>query len=100
MCGAAGLAGVLSYVSSEVLFWVVSLPLGVLAYHQSTGEWLDLSTADGQTKVSRPCAMTCLRHLLEGFVKGALADRSPTMLDARLLASVPVSWRSLVWRCL
>lgn len=55
VCGAAGLAGVLSYVSSEVLFWVSSLPLGVLAYHQSTGEWLDLSTADGQAKVSDPC---------------------------------------------
>lgn len=47
----AGLAGVLSYVSSEVLFWAISLPLGVLAWHAQTGEWLDLSTGEGQAKV-------------------------------------------------
>ncbi|EKU21906.1 hypothetical protein NGA_0210500 [Nannochloropsis gaditana CCMP526] len=47
-----GLAGVASYIASEVLFWFISLPVGIVAFHQSTGEWLDLSTSDGQAKVA------------------------------------------------
>ncbi|KAM3570627.1 hypothetical protein VYU27_007321 [Nannochloropsis oceanica] len=47
-----GLAGVVSYIASEVLFWFISLPVGIFAFHQSTGEWLDLSTSEGQGKVA------------------------------------------------
>uniref|UniRef100_A0A7S2USK8 DUF1279 domain-containing protein n=1 Tax=Fibrocapsa japonica TaxID=94617 RepID=A0A7S2USK8_9STRA len=47
----AGLAGALSYGAFELLFWVVSTPLAILAYHQTTGEWPDLSSAEGKGKV-------------------------------------------------
>ena len=36
----AGLAGGLSYFAVEVTFFAIALPVGYLAWHASTGEWL------------------------------------------------------------
>lgn len=47
----AGLAGALAYGGTELAFWVISVPLAVLTYHQTTGEWLDLTSLEGKEKV-------------------------------------------------
>mmetsp|Transcript_7011 Transcript_7011/g.9851 ORF Transcript_7011/g.9851 Transcript_7011/m.9851 type:complete len:191 (+) Transcript_7011:76-648(+) len=49
---AAGLAGFLSYGAFELFFWIVSVPLAVVAYHATTGEWPDFSTTEGKAKVA------------------------------------------------
>lgn len=43
-----GFAGTLSYVVTEVAFWVVALPGAIFTYHQSTGEWLSWETDRAQ----------------------------------------------------
>ncbi|CAM9169520.1 unnamed protein product [Pylaiella littoralis] len=48
----AGLAGALAYGGTELAFWVISVPLAVVGYHQTTGEWLDLTTLEGKEKAS------------------------------------------------
>lgn len=104
----AGLAGVLSYVSSEVLFWAISLPLGVLAWHAQTGEWLDLSTGEGQAKV-----ISALQSLLPACIlafpdtylpmNAGVDNRTPEDLlpffACRWQGSVRPSWPSRVWHC-
>jgi len=40
---AAGVAGSISYASWEVAFWAASVPVCLVAYHQATGQWPDLS---------------------------------------------------------
>ncbi|CAM9275434.1 unnamed protein product [Chrysoparadoxa australica] len=47
-----GVAGVIAYTLTELGFWGVSIPLGVLVEHQATGQWLDLTTPEGQQKVA------------------------------------------------
>lgn len=49
----AGLAGVLAYAGTELGFWVLSVPLAVVGYYQTTGEWLDLTTLEGKEKASK-----------------------------------------------
>lgn len=44
----AGLAGVVAYAGTELGFWIISVPLAVVGYHQTTGEWLDLTTLEGK----------------------------------------------------
>ncbi|CAN0527927.1 unnamed protein product, partial [Ectocarpus sp. 8 AP-2014] len=48
----AGLAGALAYGGTELAFWIISVPLAVVGYHQTTGEWLDLTTLEGKEKAS------------------------------------------------
>lgn len=48
----AGLAGALAYGGTELAFWVISVPLAVVGYHQTTGEWLDLTTLEGKEEAS------------------------------------------------
>ena len=48
----AGLAGALAYGGTELAFWIISVPLAVVAYHQTTGEWLDLTTLEGKETAS------------------------------------------------
>lgn len=50
----AGLAGALAYGGTELAFWIISVPLAVVGYHQTTGEWLDLTTLEGKEKASVP----------------------------------------------
>lgn len=50
----AGLAGALAYGGTELAFWIISVPLAVVGYHQTTGEWLDLTTLEGKEK-ARVC---------------------------------------------
>lgn len=47
----AGLAGALAYGGTELAFWIISVPLAVFGYHQTTGEWLDLTSLEGKEKV-------------------------------------------------
>lgn len=47
----AGLAGALAYGGTELAFWVISVPLAVFGYHETTGEWLDLTSLEGKEKV-------------------------------------------------
>ncbi|CAM9944259.1 unnamed protein product [Scytosiphon promiscuus] len=47
----AGLAGALAYGGTELAFWVISVPLAVVGYHQTTGEWLDLTSLEGKEKL-------------------------------------------------
>jgi len=47
----AGVSGSISYALWELVFWTVSVPAAILSYHQTTGEWLDLSSSEGQAKV-------------------------------------------------
>lgn len=48
----AGLAGALAYGGTELGFWIISVPLAVVVYHQTTGEWLDLTTLEGKETAS------------------------------------------------
>lgn len=48
----AGLAGALAYGGTELAFWIISVPLAVVGYHQTTGEWLDLTSLEGKEKAS------------------------------------------------
>lgn len=60
----AGLAGALAYGGTELGFWLISIPLAVFGYYESTGEWLDLSSLEGKEKV-------CLfRKFTEGASNG------------------------------
>ncbi|CAM9174697.1 unnamed protein product [Discosporangium mesarthrocarpum] len=47
----AGVAGAAAYGLTELGFWVISIPLAVFGYHQTTGEWLDLSTVEGKEEL-------------------------------------------------
>eukprot|EP00904_Undaria_pinnatifida_P004117 jgi/Undpi1/13706/HiC_scaffold_9.g03359.m1 len=47
----AGLAGALAYGGTELAFWIISVPLAVVGYHQTTGEWLDLTTLEGKEEL-------------------------------------------------
>ena len=62
----AGLAGALAYGGTELAFWVISVPLAVVGYHQTTGDWLDLTTLEGKEEAST------VRRSAEGRRKGVL----------------------------
>ena len=47
---AFGIAGVLSIAVAETVFWVLSFPTSELLYFVSTGEWINLTTQEGQLK--------------------------------------------------
>ena len=39
-----GIAGTLSYVLTELVFWAIALPGAAISYHATTGEWLSWQT--------------------------------------------------------
>eukprot|EP00798_Chlamydomonas_sp_ICE-L_P013669 gene13669-19557_t len=43
-----GLAGTLSYVITEIMFWAIALPVAAYSYHSTTGEWLSWDTDKAQ----------------------------------------------------
>jgi hypothetical protein len=45
-----GIAGVLSIAVAETVFWVLSFPTSELLYFAGTGEWIDLTSQEGQIK--------------------------------------------------
>lgn len=47
-----GLAGVLAIFVAEAIFWAAGIPLAELWFKFSTGEWVDLSTPEGQLKAT------------------------------------------------
>ena len=49
---ARGLAGVLAIATAEAIFWAAGMPLAEVYYKYTTGEWIDLSSTDGQLKAA------------------------------------------------
>lgn len=47
-----GLAGVLAIAAAESIFWAMGVPIAALWTKISTGEWLDLSSTQGQLQVA------------------------------------------------
>lgn len=47
-----GLAGILAITAAESIFWAAGVPLAALYYKYTTGEWIDVTTADGQLKAA------------------------------------------------
>eukprot|EP00286_Rhodomonas_abbreviata_P012684 CAMPEP_0181323114 /NCGR_PEP_ID=MMETSP1101-20121128/19601_1 /TAXON_ID=46948 /ORGANISM="Rhodomonas abbreviata, Strain Caron Lab Isolate" /LENGTH=214 /DNA_ID=CAMNT_0023431097 /DNA_START=13 /DNA_END=657 /DNA_ORIENTATION=+ len=48
----AGIAGLISYAAWEFVFWTVSAPAAIIAYHSTTGEWPSFSNPESTAKVS------------------------------------------------
>lgn len=48
----AGLAGVLAIAVAEAIFWALGVPLAEAWYKLTTGEWIDITTSDGQLKAA------------------------------------------------
>jgi hypothetical protein len=38
-----GLSGIISYISTELVFWSISLPVIIALYHSDNGEWLNFA---------------------------------------------------------
>lgn len=47
-----GLAGILAITAAEAIFWALGVPLAEVYYKVTTGDWIDLSTSDGQIKAA------------------------------------------------
>ena len=47
-----GLAGILAITAAEAIFWALGVPLAEIYYKVTSGEWIDLSTSDGQIKAA------------------------------------------------
>lgn len=47
-----GLAGVLAIAVAEAIFWALGMPLAAVWVKLTTGEWLDLSTTEGQLQAA------------------------------------------------
>ena len=47
-----GLAGILAITAAEAIFWAAGVPLAEVYYKLTSGEWIDLSTSDGQIKAA------------------------------------------------
>ncbi len=47
-----GLAGVLAIFVAEAIFWAAGVPLAELWFKLTSGEWIDLSTSEGQLKAT------------------------------------------------
>ena len=47
-----GLAGVLAIAVAEAIFWALGLPLAEIYYKYTSGEWIDLSTSEGQLQAA------------------------------------------------
>ena len=47
-----GLAGVLAIATAETIFWALGVPLAMMYYKYTTGEWIDVMTTDGQLKAA------------------------------------------------
>ena len=47
-----GLAGVLAITLAEAIFWALGMPLSSLWVKVTTGEWLDITTTEGQLQAA------------------------------------------------
>jgi hypothetical protein len=47
-----GLAGVLAIACAEAIFWALGVPLAAIYYKYTTGEWIDMTSTDGQLKAA------------------------------------------------
>ena len=47
-----GLAGVLAIGVAESIFWALGVPLAMIYYKYTTGDWIDVMTTDGQLKAA------------------------------------------------
>ncbi|EKX46767.1 hypothetical protein GUITHDRAFT_70348 [Guillardia theta CCMP2712] len=48
----AGVAGLVAYAIWEFIFWAISVPTAIFAYHQTTGEWPSFDNPESTAKVS------------------------------------------------
>jgi ribose 5-phosphate isomerase A len=83
-----GVAGTLSYVATEVVFWAVALPGAAFAYHASTGEWLSWETDRAQLAALAATFVTGVRFAVPLRMGVALAC---VPLVQKLLDSAGVS---------
>mmetsp|Transcript_20479 Transcript_20479/g.49582 ORF Transcript_20479/g.49582 Transcript_20479/m.49582 type:complete len:195 (+) Transcript_20479:84-668(+) len=49
---AAGVAGLVSYALWEFVFWIVSVPLAIFTYKETTGVWPNFDDNESKAKVS------------------------------------------------
>ena len=65
----AGLAGGISYFLVELSFFAIALPVGYIAYHASTGIWLDLTQllTDSEGKAQLLALLVAYIVLLKTF---------------------------------
>eukprot|EP00600_Ochromonadales_sp_CCMP1393_P006923 CAMPEP_0174954600 /NCGR_PEP_ID=MMETSP0004_2-20121128/517_1 /TAXON_ID=420556 /ORGANISM="Ochromonas sp., Strain CCMP1393" /LENGTH=136 /DNA_ID=CAMNT_0016202437 /DNA_START=125 /DNA_END=535 /DNA_ORIENTATION=+ len=47
-----GLAGVLAIAAAEAIFWALGVPLAALWVKYTTGEWIDLTSQEGQLQAA------------------------------------------------
>ena len=47
----AGISGTIAYATSELGFWMISLPVIISSYHTSTNEWLNINDATDRVSV-------------------------------------------------
>ena len=46
-----GASGVYAYILSELVFWILALPVALVASHAETGEWLSVASAEDRLKL-------------------------------------------------
>uniref|UniRef100_A0A7S0QUT8 Uncharacterized protein n=1 Tax=Pyramimonas obovata TaxID=1411642 RepID=A0A7S0QUT8_9CHLO len=68
-----GVAGTLSYVITELVFWALALPGAIFGYHYTTGEWLSLQTDRAQIAGIAAAFVTGVRFLVPVRMGVALA---------------------------
>lgn len=68
-----GVAGTLSYVITELIFWAIALPGAYFGYHQSTGDWLSLETDRAQLIALAAAFVTGVRFAVPLRMGAALA---------------------------
>ncbi|GAX83057.1 hypothetical protein CEUSTIGMA_g10483.t1 [Chlamydomonas eustigma] len=68
-----GLAGTLSYIVTELVFWTLALPGVWIGYHQTTGEWLSIETDRAQLLGLAAAFITGVRFMVPIRMGVALA---------------------------
>eukprot|EP00873_Tetraselmis_striata_P007467 jgi/Tetstr1/427731/TSEL_017855.t1 len=68
-----GIAGTLSYIITELMFWAVAIPAAAYSYHSTTGEWLSWSTDKAQLVGIAAGFVTVVRFAVPLRMAAALA---------------------------
>lgn len=68
-----GIAGTLSYVITELIFWAIALPAAAYSYHSTTGEWLSWDTDKAQLVGIAAGFVTVVRFAVPFRMAAALA---------------------------
>lgn len=68
-----GVAGTLSYVATELLFWSAALPVAAISFHSATGEWPSPDTDRAQLLGAAAALVTGVRFAVPLRMGVALA---------------------------